>query len=219
MRISSFGLILVLVTTALLTQPLFAGETPTRCVIEGVEPMGGPDPLVKSLGRAIRIAVDPSITDDYLAGISGSAFLATVCANNCNCRDYRELSLCVEPALTALGIKFEHFEFPGGDASCWERIKASIADGVPVVGWSPFGDGQDTLITGYDEEKDLVYGWSSAPAGREYVTGSLNKWKSEGMFGYLVSRGPKPEVDRKQLEAAQLAFAVQMAHRPPLEGG
>ena len=92
-------------------------------------------------------------------------------------------------------------------------------DGVPVVGWSPFGDRQDTLITGYDEEKDLVYGWSSAPAGKEYVTGSLSKWKGEGMFGYLVSRGPKVSIDRKKLEAAQLAFAVRMAHRPPLEGG
>jgi len=219
MQPSKMVLFLVCLQIVLVAPPIFAGDTPTRSVIDGVEPMEGADPLVKSLGRAIRIAVDPSISDSYLHGISGSAFLATVCANNCTCRDFRERDLAVKPALTALGIKFEHFEFPGGDADCWERIKASIADGVPVVGWSPFGDKKDTLITGYDEEKDLLYGWSSEPAGKEYTTGSLSKWKGVGMFGYIVSRGPKLSIDRKKLESAGLALAVKMAHRPAIEGG
>ena len=70
--------VLVGLAVVLLALPAAAKEPPTRHVIEGVEPMEGPDPLVKSLGRAIRTAVDPTISDDYLAGISGSAFLATV---------------------------------------------------------------------------------------------------------------------------------------------
>ena len=89
MQIRRARLVLLCLLIALLAPPLLAGETPTTSVIERVEPMEGPDPLLKSLGRAIRIAVDPSITDDYLHGISGSAFLATVCANNCTCRDFR----------------------------------------------------------------------------------------------------------------------------------
>jgi hypothetical protein len=213
MRIAFFVCLLVFT----ITPTLLAESPPSRYIITGVEPMEGPDPLVQSLGRAVRIAVDPAITDAYLGGISGSAFLATVCANNCNCRDYRELTLAVDPALAALGITFEHFE--KGDDACWERIKASIADGVPVVGWNPFGDFQDTLICGYDEEKDLLYGWSTKPEGKEYTTGSLSKWRGEGIFGYIVSRGAKEKIDRKKLESAQLALVVRSAHRPAIEGG
>jgi hypothetical protein len=208
--------LLVVLALSLPALPALAESPPKRCVIQGVESLSGPAPLVPSLGRTVRAAVDPSISDDYLAGVSGVAFLATVCANNCTCRDYREMALVLNPALEALGIGFEHFE--KGDDACWERIKASIADGVPVVAWNPFGDYEDTLICGYDEEKDELYGWSTKPED-SYATGSISKWRGGGMFGYIIHRGAKDGVERKKLELEQLAQVVRMDHRPAIEGG
>lgn len=190
-------------------------------MIPDVEPMPGPDGLTKGLARAIRIAVDPDLTDDDLFGISGNAFLATVCANNCNCRDFREMILRVRPTLDALGIGYEYVE--GKDEAIWTRIKASIDGGVPVTAWNLFGDFEDALLVGYDEEQDLAYGrGAGAGAGAgdtEYTTTPLSRWKAGGMYGFIVRRGPKKAVDRARLERAQLRAALMLAHRPALEGG
>jgi hypothetical protein len=212
---SKAAVFLVLVLASL-TAPAAAGDAPSRHVIDGVEPMEGPDPFVKAFARIVRTATGSKMTDDYLYGVSGAAFLATVCSNNCTCRDYRELVNQMEPTLTALGLTFEHFE--GNDPAIWDRIRASIDDGVPVLAWNLFGDFEDSLLTGYDEEKDRVYGWGVAPAGDEYHTGSLESWRSGGMYGFIVERGAK-EVDAGKIERERLTLALEMAHRAPLEGG
>ena len=190
---------------------------PARHVIPDVPPMAGPDPLVPALARAIRIAADPAITDDYLYGVTGAAFLATVCSNNCTCRDYRDLVNEAKPALGALGLAVEPFD--GSDDELWERIRKSIEDGVPVVAWNAFGDFEDSLITGYDEERDLLYGRSAANAGDAYAEAPLTKWREGGMYGLLVRRGVREGVDRGAVERAQLGVAVRMERRPPIEGG
>ena len=43
--------------------------------------------------------MDPELSEAYLFGISGTAFLATVCANNCNCRDFREMYTLIDGTL------------------------------------------------------------------------------------------------------------------------
>jgi len=194
-----------------------AQELPARHVIPEIPPLPGPDPLVKAIGRAVRVAADPALSDDYLFGVTGGAFLATVCSNNCNCRDYRELSLSVDPALDALGLRVERFD--GTDDATWLRVKASLADGVPVVAWNPFGDFEDALLTGYDEGNDLLYGWSPGTEGEDYAQAPLSKWRAAGMSGYLFGRGLRDGVDRRAVQASRLAVAVRMAHRPPIEGG
>jgi len=186
-------------------------------VIPNIEPMQGPDPTVGALARAIRAANDPAVTDTYLFGVTGAAFLATVCANNCNCREWRELSLRLDPTLRALGVPFEKIE--GSDDATWAKVKASIDDGVPVVGWNPLGDYEDAVITGYDVEKDLLYGWGAKPAGKEYATGKLSEWRSGGMSAYILKKGALPEVDRKALELASLRGILAFERRPEIEGG
>ena len=186
-------------------------------VIPNIEPMEGPDPTVGALARAIRAANDPAVSDTYLFGVTGAAFLATVCANNCNCREWRELSLRLDPTLKALGVPFEKIE--GSYDATWGKVKASIDDGVPVVGWNALGDYEDAVITGYDVEKDLLYGWGAMPAGKEYATGKLSEWRSGGMSGYIVKRAKLPEVDRKALELASLRGILAFERRPEIEGG
>ena len=210
-------LILALCVGACLSpSPAIAEEgPPTRHVIEGIAPMSGREAMVKALTRALRVTLDPKLSEDYLFGITGTAFLATVCANNCNCRDFRELYSAINPTLDALGVPYEYFE--GKDEAIWGRIKASIAAGVPVTAWNLFGDKGDAALVGYDEEKDLAYGWGIQPGGPAYMTAPLSKWKAEGMYGYLVRPGEK--IDRKALERKQLELVVRMAHRAALEGG
>ncbi len=186
-------------------------------VIPDIDPMQGPDPTVGALARAIRAADDPDLTDTYLFGVTGAAFLATVCANNCNCREWRELSLRLEPTLKALGVPYEKFE--GSDDATWAKVKASIDDGVPVVGWNAFGDYEDAVICGYDVAQDLLYGWGALAAGKEYATGKLSEWRSGGMSGYIVKRGKLPEVDRNALELEVLRGVLAFERRPEIEGG
>ena len=207
---TKFLLVPVLVLAAAV--PAFASNK----IILDVEPVGGRDPMVRCLARIIRIAVDQTLTDDDLYGLSGIAFLATVCANNCTCRDFRELAISVEYTMKKMGISFEHFE--GNDAAIWDRIKTSIDDGVPVLAWNILGDFADGLMTGYDEEKDLVYGWGTKSAGKEYDTGSLSEWKGGGMYGTIIHRGKKKLVT-KELEREQLGLIVRMMRRPAMEGG
>ena len=133
---------------AVLAAPVLAEEEkpPARKVIEGVAPMTGRDAMVKGLTRILRVTMDPKLSEEYLFGISGTAFLATVCANNCNCRDFRELYLAINPTLKALGVEYEYFE--GKDAAIWDRIRASIDAGIPVTAWGLFGDGRLLLSMG-----------------------------------------------------------------------
>ena len=203
---------------ALVAAPVLAEEEkpPSRQVIEGIAPMQGRDAMIKALTRALRVTTDPDLSEDYLFGVSGTAFLATVCANNCTCRDFREVYTGVNTTLTALGVEYEYFE--GKDPAIWDRIKASIARGVPVTAWGLYGDGGDAVLVGYDEEKDLAYGWGVKTPGKEYMTAPLSKWRASGMYGYRLE-GKSKGVDRKSLEREQLMHVVRMAHRAPLEGG
>lgn len=187
-------------------------------VITNVEPMQGPDPTLSAIARSVRVAREPSLTDAYLFGVSGAAFLATVCSNNCNCREWRELSLRIDPALKALGVEFEKLE-GGSDDATWARVKASIDDGVPVQVWNLFGDWEDSLLTGYDLGKDLAYGWGALPAGKEYATAKLSEWRKQGISGYIVKRGKPAEGERKALELASLRNVLAFERRPPICGG
>jgi len=121
----------------------------------------------------------------------------------------------INAALTGLGVPFEFLE--GKDPAIWEKMKASIAAGVPVSAWGLYGDGGDAVMVGYDEEKDLAFGWGMKPGGPEYMSAPLSKFTSGWMSSYVVKPGKK--VDRKALERRQLEVVVRMAHRAALEGG
>lgn len=183
-----------------------------RKMIEDVEPLRGTDPLLGGIARAIRIAADPKVTDASVAGVSGAAFLAAVCSNNCSCRDYRELFPRLRAGVAALGVTMEFLEW--ADASAWTRIKASIDDGVPVVAWNALGDEQDAVVVGYDEPKDELVALSA----EKRATGKLSTWKEGGILAFLVRRGRK-EVDRAKVDREAIRAAVALAHRAPLEGG
>lgn len=186
-------------------------------IIPGIERMEGPDPTMAALARAVRAAVDPAVTDEYMFGISGVAFLATVCANNCNCRDYRELSLRIEPGLRRIAVTSQYWKEGGPEA--WEDIRKSIDDGVPVVVFNLFGDYEDALLTGYDLDKDLAYGWGAAPAGKEYATAKLSEWKGQPIYAYVVRRARRAALDLKAIELEALSGALALAARPAIEGG
>lgn len=187
-------------------------------VIPDIEPMQGPDPTLSAVARSIRAASDPSVSDAYLFGVSGVAFLATVCSNNCNCREYRELFLRLDPTLMALGVEFEKLDNATDEAS-WAKVKASIDDNVPVLIFNLFGDWEDAVLTGYDMGKDLAYGWGAAPAGKEYASTKLSAWRQQGITAYIVHRGKPAEIDRKAIELASLREVIACERRPPICGG
>ncbi|MEN8150603.1 MAG: hypothetical protein ABFS86_12325 [Planctomycetota bacterium] len=192
-----------------------AAKPPSRHVIEGVAPLQGRDVMVKGITRALRVVYDPDLSEDYLFGLSGLAFSATVCANNCTCRDFREMYTSIDATLDALGVPYEFLE--GKDPAIWEKMKASIAAGVPVTAWGLFGDRCDAAMVGYDEEKDLAYGWGMKPDGKEYMSASLSKFTGGWMSSYVLA--PAKKTDRAALERTRLEHVVRMAHRASLEGG
>jgi hypothetical protein len=192
--------------------PAGAGE---KKIIEGVKPFPGPQPAMKIMARMVRMAVDPTFTDDEMFGLSGTAFLATVCANNCTCRDFREMSIHWKALFKDLGISYEDFD--GKDEAIWTKIKASIDQGVPVLAWNLFGDHDDAILLGYDLDADEACGLGRAHDGAPAKT-SLSKWKAGGMWGYIVHPGKKT-LDRAAVWPKRLHDIVLLALRPPLEGG
>ena len=101
----------------------------------------------------------------------------------------------------------------------WERIRKSIDDNVPVTAWNLFGDFESALMVGYDLEKDLAYGWGQRTGGKEYATANLSKWKSGGMYGYIIHRKREKVDSRREREIRSLRDVIRQAHRPAIEGG
>ncbi|MBI4616878.1 MAG: hypothetical protein HY720_24910 [Planctomycetes bacterium] len=208
-----------LLVLALVVGQAAAQEGP-RAMIPDVPPLpAGPDCTMDSLTRAVNAGYGEGLPDHYLPGLSGVAFLATVCQDHCLCRDYREIAFRWAPALDGLGYASRYVDgakIPPDEA--WRALADSLGRGVPAVAFNLFGDMEDEPLVGYDEEKDLLWGVKPG-GGAEYDSVPLSTWRSQTVFGYVVEARREGTVDRRRVERDRLVEVVAAAVRPPLEGG
>jgi len=195
-------------------------ESTGRALIEGV-PGGieGPACALSSLARALEPSGLRGLPAFYLRGLSGDAMLATVCQNNCGCRDYREMQVRVMPVLDLLGLEAEYVAEPEiGTEVAWARVKASLDAGIPVVVFNLFGDQEDVPLVGYDEDADLAWGLRS-DGSKDYASVPLGAWRAQMIFGHIVRKRGESDIDLRALEMQMLLAAVAAERRPLLDGG
>ena len=173
---------------------------------------------------------DPSLTLDYLMGVSGGAFKFIWHPENgpgmCNL-----LFLGEEPVrrlCRALGHPYTYFaDYDRPDpARARERfaplIVASLDAGRPLLGLGIDGTQDPCVITGYDKGGEVLYGRSYFQAFPE-----MNNLYTDPETGYfrrdswqdtcvgLVAFGPKEtESDRRQVLRDSLEYALDLARVP-----
>jgi hypothetical protein len=211
--------VLVALALAAVLAPPSLAEPGEAVLIEGVKGVVGPECGALAITRALNAGLDANLPDHDLEGFSGIAFLATVCQNNCLCRDYREATVRLQDAVRALGYEITHLNPKTmTKEEIWGLVRGSLDRGVPAVVFNLFGMGEDVPLVGIDEAKDLAWGMKPG-AGDEPRSTSLSNWRSQEIWGYVVGPGSGKPVDRRKLERERLLEVVAAAFRPRLDGG
>jgi hypothetical protein len=204
-----------------------------------VEPGKGPESfsLPASLRACMQFLGENPVYDyAFHLGTSGAAFGVLWSAGkwwyNGDLTDLALNAAWEEPirrAFAAVGYRYElvtKMEGPEGEADYRRRIVASIKSGLPVLAAGVVGPPSCTIITGYDEEGDVLTGWSHFqamighnPAGEFEESGYFRKreWFPDTgnliVIGERVQAPPLPETYRQALE-----WAVHVIRMPEVQG-
>jgi hypothetical protein len=201
-------------------------EHPSHVVLEGV-PRIGYDihlcPFPGALYAYFKYVSDPQ-PYDYLMGITGAAFRRLW--NRDDGGNVGILRYNHEPfrqAFAALGYEWRTIPADAGKETMIAAIMESLAEGRPAISFGIIGPPEPGLVTGYDEEGALLYGWSYFQDQRECYYESCDWFetmdKSGGVSLLIVGdRQPARPADREVLMAS-LQWALDLertAHRPNL---
>ncbi len=115
------------------------------------------------------------------------------------------------------------------EAHCRERIMSSIQNNLPVLAFGPIGPPESALITGYDEDGDVLIGWSffqdmpEFNAGLEFEpTGEFRKrdwFQYEPGFSFVTLGEKRERPPLADLYRKALAWMLQVARTPKTSGG
>ena len=204
-----------------------------------VEPGKGPESL--SFPASLRACMqflgeDPAYDYAFHLGTSGDAFGVLWSAGkwwyNGDLTDLALNTAWEEPirrAFAAVGYRCElvaKAEGAEGEADYRRRIRASIGKGLPVLAAGVVGPPTCTIVTGYDEEGDVLTGWShfQAMIGHNPASGfeESGYFRKRGWFpdtgnliviGEKVGAPPLAEAYRRAIE-----WAVQVIRIPEVQG-
>ena len=217
-----------------------------RQVLEGVpsisfkvEPGKGPESL--SFPASLRACMqflgeDPAYDYAFHLGTSGAAFGVLWSAGkwwyNGDLTDLALNAAWEEPirrAFAAVGYRCElvaKVEGAEGERDYRRRIVASIKRGLPVLAAGVVGPPSCTIVTGYDEDGDVLTGWSHFQAMIGH--NPANEFEESGYFrkrgwfpdaGNLIVIGEKvgaPPLAEAYRQA--LAWVVQLMRTPEVQG-
>ncbi len=184
--------------------------------------------------RAIQPGCKIHCSYSFFAGITGvAAFLSWKEGwNDSNAAFY----MSADPeaperwGYRALGYDFHWVERQGGEGSLLEsdhqvylqRIVESIQRGVPVIGYGVVGPPEPAIITGYDEEGDMLIGWSffqGIPGFNDGIEFEPNGYfRKQDWFkdthSLLIIDEKQERPPLKQLYKDALQWAVQVTRTP-----
>jgi hypothetical protein len=134
---------------------------PTRVVLEGV-PRAGFDihlsPFPGSLYAVLEYMGDRH-NYDYLMGVTGTAFRRLWNRDDGGNVDLSHLGDApFRLAFYALG--YEWHIVPAEKDAMLTTIKASLARGIPPISFGIIGPPEAGIVTGYDQDGAMLYGWS-----------------------------------------------------------
>jgi len=140
----------------------------------------------------------------------------------------------LRPAFAAAGYEYELVEAPGAEADSGEeqafrrRVMGSLDSGRPVLAWGVLGPPECCVLTGYDDDGQVVMGWN--------FFAELPEWRADceidGGTGYFRRRDWVRATDRVVLIGDRLPtmppatetlrrtlrLAVGVAHRGEVNG-
>ena len=169
------GLLAACMGTVACAQPVQPDYPPT--VLPGVARIGYNVhlcPFPGSLYSCLEYLDDPQ-DYAYLMGITGAAFRRTWSRNDGGNVDL--MYLAPEPyrrAFEALGYSYR--EIQRNETAMVKAIKESIDRECPVISFGIIGPPEAGLITGYDQDGSVLYGWSYFQDSKQPGYYQLDDW-------------------------------------------
>jgi hypothetical protein len=173
----------------------------------------------------------------YFCGVTGIAFL-TAWKPGWQEDNFTPENLPGEPgdmvrrAFEAIGYGYEIVTRDAGEAAYREKLKDSIRErGRPAIGFGIIGPPAAALITGYDEDGDVLTGWSFFQNEPAFAQGVEYEPSDSGVPAYFRKRdwfasiqdlvlvgekGPKP--DQGQVCEKGLKLALEVIRTPEVRG-
>ena len=191
--------------------------SPSRVVLEGVPKIGyGVHlcPFPGSLYALLQYLKDPC-DYDYIMGVTGAAFRRTW-----NRDDGGNVDLSyfgdepVDAIFTALGYDYQIIPPINRDA-LMQAMKASISRQKPVLAFGIIGPPECGLVTGYDKDGDVLYGYSYFQDGK--LPGYYEQadwfaqanWPKNSTHGFITLGEKKPKPADRAILLAALARAIR----------
>ncbi|UCC63873.1 MAG: hypothetical protein JSV36_02095 [Anaerolineae bacterium] len=198
----------------------------SRVVLDGV-PRIGYDihlcPFPGTLDAYCKYLGDPQ-DYDYLMGITGAPFRRLW--NRDDGGNVGILRYEDEPfrqAFAALGYEWHTVPADAEKETMIAAIKASLAQGRPVISFGIIGPPEPGLVTGYDEDGAVLYGWSYFQEQREHYYETRDWFETMDKSGdvSLLTIGDRQPTrpSAREVFLASLQWALDLertAHRPNL---
>jgi hypothetical protein len=198
--------------------------TPSHAILEGVERCAfDHTPPVCFAGAALACMhfLGQPVSDAYVMGVSGAAFKMFWVPPwaECNCD---LLIIGEEPirrTFDALGYDYTYLpdRAPASRRSkafYLDAISASIQHGVPVIAVGIVGPPEAGVVTGYDADADVLYGWSY------FQDDPHNYYRQKDWYanacGLILIGAKKTPPPRQQVLRDALAWAITLARQPEM---
>jgi HEAT repeat protein len=206
-------LLFLAVSPAIAQESSPEGEKPDRSV--ACPPVPAPGGEADALWAALVPGAPDLALEDVLA-VSGFAFRATECANDCACREWREEALSIPAAARTLGVEAERIDLSRVPPEvAFKRLHASLQAGRAAFYVGP-------------NETGVVFGTKATPplffvralaSGERHDEARPASQLSELWELTLLEPAKQPLVlDRDARELLVLTHALAHAQRPPARG-
>lgn len=206
-------------------------KTPQRVIIENVRKVswdtGEMCEFASCLVSALQ-ALGEEVAYDSVMGACGAAFRFTIAPGKWEFGSYSIRSISpdvyapIRRAFAAAGYGCAVYE-RGEYAADAARIKASLERGVPVLAFGVVGPSDCAILTGYDEDGDVLLGWSTyqdIPDDHDIphdATGYFRKpgWHANTPATILIGEKlPQTQGDLRTTCLDSLTWAVSLMRMP-----
>lgn len=179
--------------------------------------------------RAAR-CIDVDVEYSFITGVTGAAFRFVLDEEIWNPGSYGIQGFTPDPvepitvACESVGIAPSYFA-PSTFDKDREAIVSSLNDGIPVVAFGVVGPSDAVIVTGFDDEGEILLGWSTyqdIPDDHDIPhdpTGYFRKpeWH-KSLHGYVLLQKAEQAVDIHEIGVNALKRIVHIIEMPKLPG-
>ncbi len=171
--------------------------------------------------EAIRLALNfmgENYPVQYFHGIAGTAFRI---GGICPCAPTCTLAMQPQKLINLLGFDYEECPYNDADRDVsltrlTDAVRGSIDNGVPAIVWNAFTQCEWDIVTGYDENENVLLGRGSYAGNTgNYTKGPWNRsLKQAGLTGLtaLIIKRSSGKFDAKAAEINAVKEAIRHAN-------